>query len=175
MALRLEALRQELASEDWQLAFTPPQQLHLTLHFLGPTPARLVEDLGKELAAWAHSRRPCDLRLDGLGSFPDWVQPRVLWAGFRGQDSLLQELYASSRRLLSAYRLFDLPEAYTPHLTLARVQALRSSWDPQRIQALLPQWQDLGSYPVERVQLIQSVLNVEGTEHRVLREFKLGK
>ncbi len=171
---RLTTLSHELDSSDWQLSFTPPEQFHLTLHFLGPTPARLLEDLGKELSAWAHARRAFDLRLGGLDVFPNWESPRVLWTGFSGQTSLLQELYGSSRRLLSAKRLFDLPADYVPHLTLARVQDLRPTWDPSRVQALLPQWQDLGTFSVEKVQLIQSILRPEGAKHQILREFKLG-
>jgi 2'-5' RNA ligase len=157
LAGRLAELAPGLESGRWTLSPADPQDLHCTLHFLGATPARVVDDLKRELGALCHARRAFDLPAGGLGCFPDEDRPRVLWAGLGDPHGRLQELFEASRGVLNAYRLFELREALVPHLTLARVERLAADWDPRILRALAPQWRDLGSYPVERLQLMRSL------------------
>jgi 2'-5' RNA ligase len=173
LAARLERLQAELAAATWDLALSPPQEFHLTLHFLGATPARVLDDLKKELGAVCHARRPFDLDCGGLGCFPDEAAPRVLWAGVRDPQGRLGELFQSTRRVLNAYRLFDLRDQLAPHLSLARVRRLSAAWDPALLRGLAPQWRGLGAFPVERLCLMESGSPDPGPRYRSLAEFEL--
>jgi 2'-5' RNA ligase len=152
---RLPALLDELKADTWSLRPVEPEDFHLTLHFLGATPARLVDDLRREIGALCHARRAFDLEAGGLGCFPDDLNPRVVWLGFRDRSGGLEELFRASRRILMAYRLFELPAEMVPHLTLARVEGLSAAWDPRLLRGLAPQWSDLGVFPVEEVRLMR--------------------
>jgi 2'-5' RNA ligase len=171
---RLLTLQDELASSDWQLSLTPPENLHLTLHFLGETPENLLEDFHKDLSAMANSRRPFDLAVGGLGAFPSWENPRVIWVGLRDASKKLEELFEASYAILKGYRMFDLKREFTPHLTLGRVKELRPYWDPRRIQGLMGQWEKLGNLPVEEVLLMHSHGGSEGSRYEVLQSYRLG-
>lgn len=152
LGLVVEALR----ADAWSLRPVEFPDFHLTLHFLGTTPLRVVDDLKRELGALCHARRPFDLRAGGLGCFPGESQPRVVWLGVQDRAGKLKELFDASRRVLDAYRLFKLDAEYTPHFTLARVDRLSRAWDPRLLRGLAPQWNDLGAFGVEQVLLMRS-------------------
>jgi 2'-5' RNA ligase len=154
---RLDALAAQLEASTWTLRRGEPEDLHLTLHFLGATPLRVVDDLKRELGALCHARRRFDLRAGGLGCFPDDLKPRVVFAGVQDAAGKLEELFQASLKLLNAYRLFALRADFHPHLTLARVDRLSEAWDPKLLRALAPQWRDLGVYPVEELRLMRSL------------------
>jgi 2'-5' RNA ligase len=173
LAHRLGQLQAELAAATWDLAFSPPEDFHLTLHFLGATPARVLDDLKKEMGAVCHARRPFDLDCGGLGCFPDEARPRVVWAGVRDPAGHLEDLFQASRRALNAYRLFKLRDELSAHLSLARVQRLSAAWDPALLRGLARQWKELGPLPVDRLVLMESGGDREGPRYRPLAEFRL--
>lgn len=172
---RLAPLVAELEAGTWSLRPTEAEDFHLTLHFLGATPARLVDDLKREIGALCHARRPFDVDAGGLGCFPDDAQPRVVWLGLRDKAGHLRNLFEASRRVLNAYRLFDLRADYVPHLTVARVERLSAAWDPRLLRALAPQWEHVGPYPVEEVLLMRSRPAAEaGPPYETLARLSLG-
>jgi 2'-5' RNA ligase len=173
LAQRLAQLQGELSAATWDLALSRADDFHLTLHYLGATPERVLDDLKKELGAVCHARRPFDLACGGLGCFPDDAEPRVVWAGLSDPSGKLQDLFQASRRVLNAYRLFQLRDGLVPHLTLARVRRLSAAWDPALLRGLAPQWAALGNYPVEKLCLMESVGGQEGPRYRPLAEFGL--
>jgi RNA 2',3'-cyclic 3'-phosphodiesterase len=162
LTARLLELQAALPSPTWDLALSGPEDLHLTLHYLGPTPARVTDDLKRELGALAHARRPFDLPVQGVGAFPHDADPRVLWAGVSDPHGRLAELFEAARRVLNAYRLFKLREELQPHLTLARVRRLSAAWSPQPLRALAAGTGALGLLPVQSFQLMRSRAAEEG-------------
>jgi len=92
-----------------------PDQLHLTLEFLGPVPAARLLDV-REVAA-AVRAEPFELVLDALEY---WRRPRVLCMVARELPPALAALVQSLRTELAS-RGFE-PECrpYRAHLTLAR-------------------------------------------------------
>jgi 2'-5' RNA ligase len=149
-------LQARLEAPLWELSLVRPEDFHLTLHFLGSTPKRVLDDLKRELGALCHARRPFDLALRGLGAFPNETEPRVLWTGVEDSHGRLRELFEASRRCLNAYRLFKLREDLTPHITLARVRRLAGAWSPEPLRVLQKETGRLGGLPVERLVLFRS-------------------
>lgn len=101
-----------------------PEGIHLTLKFLGATEAGRVDELlaALEEAAAAGEQMPFPLHLDGLGVFPNYREPRVIWAGVGGD---LDSLAKAQRRVEQAMARLGFPEesrAFRPHLTLGRVR-----------------------------------------------------
>lgn len=156
LAARLQELQAALPGGAWDLALSGPEDLQLTLHVLGPTPLKLVDDLKRDLGALCHARRRFDLDCGGLRCHPDEVAPRVLSIGLRDPAGKLRELFEASRRVLNGYRLFKLGDDLAPHLPLARVTRLGAAWDPAPLRGLARDWQRLGPYPVERLWLVLS-------------------
>ncbi len=172
LVARLTELQARLEADTWTLRFSDPADFHLTLHFLGQTPTRVIDDLHREIGAVVHARRPFDLAVKGLGAFPHWEAPGILWAGVQDSVGKLAELHQATLRVLNAYRLFKLEEHYTPHITLARVKKISAAWDARRLQ-VVKGWDDaLGVYPVEEVRLMRSQPGAD-VRDEVLGTYKL--
>ena len=96
--------------------FVPPEEIHLTLRFVGETPEggieALREGLGRSLAGLAAPR----LRLARTGSFPETGSARVLWVGVDEDPGTEGRLAA----LASAVAAGPAEEPFQPHLTVAR-------------------------------------------------------
>jgi 2'-5' RNA ligase len=119
-----EALRPWLdgtRGEFPELAVTPPENLHLTLAFLGQVDAALVESAEAAVRGAAEGRSPWRLRWTAAGAFPSASRPRVLWLGVDGGETLLDVHAALAEAMAGGgFRVED--RAFRPHLTLARVR-----------------------------------------------------
>jgi 2'-5' RNA ligase len=97
----------------------PPENLHVTLRFLGAVGPELVDEVASAVGAAAASTGPIVTRLDGLGAFPAPGRARVLWAGLDDRAGRMAALaLALDGALAPRFR----PEArpFRPHLTVAR-------------------------------------------------------
>jgi len=129
---RIAAERRNLPAARW----THPDNLHLTLVFLGEVEEAAVDALAAALAAAFAAHPPLTLRLAGAGTFPpppaDGSQggrgrpARVAWVGLTAAEGL-PRLLALQRAADAACRsVLDLPperRPWSPHLTLARPKA----------------------------------------------------
>lgn len=108
-----------------ELRLVRPDNLHLTLHFLGVTSAEVLARLPAELELALAGRRAPQLAIRGSGGFPAGSRKHVLWAGVAGEPRELEELgrlVSACRAALAAsgHPLPDSSEPFVPHVTLAR-------------------------------------------------------
>ena len=86
---RLAALADELRRGAGRAAdeirWVAPENVHLTLQFLGAVPEERVAGVEAALRAAAAGARPLALEVRGAGGFPNARRPRVLWAGLDGR------------------------------------------------------------------------------------------
>lgn len=156
----------------WPLRWVRPDQLHLTLQFLGEQPPAAVETLAAAYAAVAAGRGPVRLAFGEIGAFPGWRRPRVLVLHVDGGPALA-ELAAAVRAAGEAAAAGDRPDRkpWRPHLTLAR---FRGRADPG-VVAELRGWrpEPPPSVVADRFALVESRLEPGGARYRVVAEFPL--
>lgn len=166
-----ESLRAELSRLGRDLAgsrATPPEQLHLTLRFIGEvdeaTGEQLSEALGTVQAAGF------DLTPRGVGFFPNARRPRIAWAGFE-RSELLEALQAAVETAIRRCGLAPETEAFRPHVTLARIRRP----DPRAARAWLAAHHefDAPAFAVEEVSLYSSELRPTGALHRRVARCRL--
>jgi 2'-5' RNA ligase len=95
--------------------------VHITLKFLGETPARRIDEIRVVMDDLASGHRPFPLIVEGLGCFPNPARPRVLWAGVR-REPALAELQKRLEEGLERIGFRREERAFSPHLTLGRVR-----------------------------------------------------
>ncbi len=103
-----------------RIAWTRPDNLHLTLKFLGQVPDHHVKPLADSLSHLSTST-PIDLHATHLVGFPPAGPVRIVAAALAAPPSLLQLV----SRIESACHSLGFPReprAYTPHITLARAR-----------------------------------------------------
>jgi 2'-5' RNA ligase len=97
-----------------------PENVHLTLCFLGNAPEERVEEVKRAVAAAAAASRPLVLEVRGAGGFPNARRPRVIWAGLSGDVDPLAPLVADLRARLAPLGFPPEDRPFSPHLTLGR-------------------------------------------------------
>ena len=74
---------QPLKSLRGRVSWVKPENLHLTLKFLGDTPASQVEAIAVTLQDIAATATSFNVNIAGCGAFPHDRAPRVLWVGIQ--------------------------------------------------------------------------------------------
>ena len=144
------------------------ENLHITVKFLGETPADKVPSLSSVLESAAGKTPAGELRLHGLGAFPNIQRPSILWAGVREPEALIRLARALDENLVT---LGFVPEKrpYHPHVTLSRLQAPL----PEGVFALLAEEAEtaFGKIPFRNIELYQSELHSGGVRYTVLASY----
>jgi len=144
--------------------WAPPDNIHLTLKFLGDISAPSVEALTQILRAEADAHPALDIRIGGLGSFPSLRRVRVIYIGIQapaGLEALHRGIESACARL--GYES-DNARGFSPHLTIGRVRQDVSASDRQIIHRALEKTtiDSLGVARVDSVQVYKSELNPSG-------------
>ena len=169
-----ESLRTQIDSRA--VRWVAPQNIHITLKFLGDTEENRLKKLEKLLAEAMVEFSPFHLAVGGLGVYPHKGRPNVIWLGVEKNKNLL-ELQKRIEGLAS--QIGSVPERrrFSAHLTLGRVKR-SGHHEKARIQIrqaieASPQV-DFGRIRVDAVHLFQSELTPQGAKYRSLFKAKLG-
>lgn len=138
--------------------WVPPENLHLTLFFLGDVPAAQAQRLCRTMTDAAAAVPPFKLDFRKLGVFPpDGPKPpRVLWIGVHRPP---EELIRLRRACSLAIQRAGLPvpdQDFTPHLTLARFRSTKGL-GPFRQQLRTYEHAKIGTCGVHRLLLMESI------------------
>jgi 2'-5' RNA ligase len=163
----LAALAQPLPGVNW----TSPEQLHLTLRFLGNVPRGKIEAVIAKLDGVKVA--PFVLPVEGCGTFPQGVAapPRVLWIGIgSGHPRLFQLRQRLDDTLLSCGLELDV-RTFHPHATLARCREdagpALAAWQRTHREFAAP------PFRVEAFDLYASELQPGGAVHTLKKRFPL--
>jgi 2'-5' RNA ligase len=111
---RLAELDPHLRGVRW----LAPEQMHLTLSFLGNVPEDVEEKLKRNLSGieW----KAFFLPLTGLGAFPGKGRPNVIWIGVGSGHPHLFQLHKRVQEAALAAGLEPDLRSFHPHVTIAR-------------------------------------------------------
>jgi 2'-5' RNA ligase len=147
--------------------WTPMDQLHLTLRFIGDisekTMGRVHEALSRVRAA-----QLC-FSLKSVGCFPARKRPRVLWVGIDNQQSVMQ-LQSHVEAAVQSAGVEAQQRAFHPHITVAR---FRNGSTPAVVIPFLQQHALFAteSTSVTRFALFSSKLTPRGAVHTKEHEY----
>jgi RNA 2',3'-cyclic 3'-phosphodiesterase len=144
------------------------ENLHVTLKFLGETPASQLKEICGALRT-VRSSGAVELRFHGLGFFPTEERAKVFWAG-AGASENLPTLAADTERTLTELGFPAKQRQFAPHLTLARFEP---AGVPQQLKAAVANSsaRDFGALQAREFHLIESKLKTTGAEYTTLQSF----
>ncbi len=116
----IEAATQHLRPTLPGLRWVPPENLHLTLVFLGWVDPDQVDPIRAELEVAAAPAASFRARLGAAGRFPDRGTARIVWFGFTSGAAELDDLAGRVRRGV-AHRVAE-ARPFRPHVTVARAK-----------------------------------------------------
>jgi 2'-5' RNA ligase len=120
-----EELRRVAGPAAAELRWVAPENVHVTLQFLGAVPVDRVVAVQAAVRAVAAAGRPLGLEVQGAGGFPSSRRPRVVWLALGGDVPAMAKLAADLGRRLAPLGFPPEDRAFSPHLTLARARDAR--------------------------------------------------
>jgi RNA 2',3'-cyclic 3'-phosphodiesterase len=158
--------------DRWPLKWVDPQNLHITLRFLGELPEDHLDTLKQTLFTASLDCDRFTVKPGGVGTFPVRGRPRVLYLHMQDDGRLGELAGRLNHALRSAFPDLPQPEAaYRAHLTLGRTRRGDSCPDGEALRRLAtPGFADV---PVHEFQLIQSFLTPSGPIYRNMAVFPL--
>ena len=176
-ARRAIAVEQERVAETLgpssSLRWVRPDQMHLTLVFLGEIEearaAAIIGAMDKNI----DEVPPFTIAFAGLGVFPSHGAPRVLWIGLSAGAREAIELQRRIVDRLSRAGVTLEERAFHPHLTLARWRQARPV--DRRSVAAAERGLEIARVEVESVTLYQSRLSSAGPTHTAVAHAPLGR
>lgn len=123
-AVRAEAARlvDLLRPVGGDARWVEPQNMHLTLKFLGDVREEAIADVCRVVTKAAADFQPFDIKLGSAGAFPDLRRPRTLWIGItQGQQELVR-LQSAVERALAKRGFPKENRDFFPHLTIGRIR-----------------------------------------------------
>jgi len=161
----LAAVTAELRAQSRGLSWVPPDNLHLTLRFLGEIDSLTLERVRDAVAVAAAAIPPFTVNLGGLGGFPAGRTPRVLWASIATGGERIEALVAELEAALVARGIPGETRAFHPHVTLARARDPRGA---KGLLSVLGAGPAFGEVRVEALHLMRSELSPRGARYSVL-------
>lgn len=150
------------------------ENLHLTLRFLGNIPEVNLQEYYKAVQKSVSFSSSFRISFQGLGVFPGFSRPRVLWIGIKQGKKEISQLAHNINTLLGQASLVDRDkkEKFSPHLTLGRVCSRRGQ---EKLMKVLKENIDCfgGEMEVTEIHFIKSTLTSKGPIYNTLKKFKL--
>lgn len=169
----LKEIQEELKKTNADVKWVKPENIHLTLKFLGSISAQQISEIATELKSRLMGFGSFSIEVAKVGSFPEKGRLRVIWAGI-GTGS--QEAIQLQSKVEDSLKRFNFPQEdrlYTPHLTIGRA---RSPHNIKTLQELLITKSSVqfGKMVVEDISVIRSDLKPDGPIYTTLEKIKLG-
>lgn len=159
-------LREKLTNARW----TEIADQHLTMKFLGTTPADRLDTVIQTTAMVAGGHASAELSFTEVAGFPSRSHIRVLWMGIADRAGMLSRVAGDLDRAFEPLGYPSEGRAYTPHLTLARFKL------PVPLRSGFPEMDTsgIGSFEIDELVLFCSHLSPKGARYEVLNTFPLG-
>jgi RNA 2',3'-cyclic 3'-phosphodiesterase len=164
----VESLKKSGADVKWLL----PENIHITLQFLGETEEALIPVIKKALDKILLTYSPFYIKIAGVGCFPDTRRPRIIWVGTEESQPVIN-LHADIAEGMAELGYREEERNFTPHLTIGRVKSNRDIGELLRkineIKAA-----SFSAFEVQNITLMKSELKPSGAIYYSLAEIPFG-
>ncbi len=165
---RASELIAKLQASEVKCTWTAPENMHVTLQFLGDTDDTLIPDVCRRVAQAAAPFEPFEMAFSQAGAFPAPDRPRTVWLGVDAGAEKLVRLQFAIQESLVELRFPREHRTFKPHLTLGRVRD--GSPRSQRLAELLAQYRDYkaSESDVSEVVIVGSFRDKSGPMYQII-------
>ncbi len=143
-----------------------PENIHLTLKFLGDSRDEAVGRIASALRETASRHRLFNLAPSGFGGFPRPEKARVVWAGAKGGAEPLRALAEDVESSLEPLGFERENRVFSPHFTLGRAKKKPMKMEVEKEMAI-------PGFVVNEIHLVKSETKKEGAVYTMLETFRL--
>jgi 2'-5' RNA ligase len=171
---RASDMIRKLSPSGVKASWVKPENMHLTLKFLGDTPTSDLAGVCQAVAEAATAVPSFDIECAGAGAFPSLNRPRTLWLGLHDGEGKLQVLHRAVEDALAKVGFRPEHRRFQPHLTIGRVRQST----PAALAELSRLIAENAHYPpavsdVSEIVVFSSQLEADGPIHEVVGHAEL--
>lgn len=156
-----------------QASWVSEENLHLSIKFFGELPDGAPAELTSALAPVGAAHQPFELRMSGLGAFPNLRVPRVVWMGVK-HDPRLELMHHDVEATCAANGYPLDARTFRPHITLARVRGTLPLADARALALAARAVVYNGVQQVSALSLVESALGPRGPRYVRVGSIPLG-
>ncbi len=147
----------DLKKSPARLKAVEPENLHITLKFLGDIAEEKVVELADALKSIETPAFYFELR--SAGAFPDIRNPKVIWVGVK-EDGSLSSLQREVEEICASLGFEREKREFSPHLTVVRLK----DRNPKGIRPVVERYSEVhfGTVEVKEIKLKKSILTPQG-------------
>ncbi len=170
---KIEEVEGDLKSSHADVRWVSPEKIHLTLKFFGNIDESRINPIVKSVEGPIQTTSLFSLKVRGLGAFPHFKNPRVIWMGLVDGKEVLISFQRELEKELERIGFPPEERPFQPHLTLGRVKSNRGR---DELVGRMEKYreEEFGDFQVEKVVLFRSDLRPSGPVYTPLREIKMG-
>jgi 2'-5' RNA ligase len=165
---RFATAQRSLLQTGADLKPVEPQNIHITIRFLGNITPATAEKIFEEMRQVQFT--PFTVQVQGLGAFPNPRYPRVVWAGIIEGADQLKSVFNQLEPKLHGLGFTPDHRGFSPHLTIARV---RSGRNKQQLAEFLTKNAnyEFGKVEARCLRLKKSTLTSRGPIYSTFNEY----
>jgi len=170
---KLEKIKNILRDCSLQINWVDKYNFHITLKFLGEVEVDSLDVIQEKLLELRGKIGEFDIRIKGLGAFPNIDYPKVIWAGIEDGKENLKKLQQLLEESMLALGFKAEAHTYIPHITLGRTGRQEKNFTliSKRLQGF-PFEIDC-EQRVKKISLMKSRLTNKGAVYNSLLEIEL--
>lgn len=171
----LSEVQDKLKTSGADVKWVNPQNIHLTLKFLGEIDDKNLGKITQILEEITQDKNPYPLRLSSIGAFPKINFPRVIWVGIDKGGTETKEIANALEENVAKIGIPKEDRPFSCHITLGRVKsALNREGLVENLNNLTNYAEKLNlEFPVTKIILFKSTLTPKGPIYEALKEASL--
>jgi 2'-5' RNA ligase len=156
-----------LRNAGFPIRWVPPENVHLTLKFLGEVPEERVQEVCAAVDGAAAGVAPFEMTVGRFGAFPSLGRPQVVWVGVE-LESTLQSLQGSLEEALAGLGFPREERPFRPHLTLGRARKRVSPNEFRGLDDLVQRLEYGDAFQIRSVDVMRSRLMPTGAIYDIV-------
>lgn len=168
----LAAIQKELKTSGADAKWVEPENIHLTLKFLGSVEIGRIKNLEEVLIKRFHQTKQFKMTLNQLGAFPSISSCRVLWAGLDDRTDNLKNIALGIDEEFSKLGFEKEAREFQAHATLARIRSSRNKI--ALIEKIKHAQENLKimDFTIDNLTLFESRLSPKGPTYSIIHQIK---
>jgi len=171
----LARAQEELKKTGADVKWVQPQNIHLTLKFLGERDDKKIAQAQAALQEAADNNKTFKASISETGAFPDLNHPRVIWAGVGKGDQEIKQIAAQLEEKIARIGIPKEERPFSSHITIGRV---KSGLNKEKLAEGLKRAGEILTkekleFEVRQVTLYKSTLTPKGHVYEAVKEASL--
>jgi len=164
-------MENEIKNTAADLKLVEPENIHVTLKFLGDTDEENIDKIGEIIKNSVKDINSFNIKLKGSGVFPNKSYIKVIWIGLENAEKIGEIAKKIDEQLKNLGFQVE-KRGFSAHLTIARV---KSSRNKEKLLQIIEKYKDVefATINVSSVKLKKSDLTPKGPIYTTLKELKL--